>query len=109
MSGELTTTRFPWEQPSIAADTIAALQRDFAYAVANTAVLVHSNNPGFAMIVNTPRGQIIPQGQVKFSDGTTAELQDIGMCQPNVPHMNVRDVVAKIIRLAAELGLELVE
>ena len=103
-------TRFPWEPaPSRdAPDIIAALQRDFAYAVRTTAVIVRSNNPAFATVVNTERGQIVPRGEVKFTDGTTVELQDIGMCQPNVPEMTVHDVMARVWTLATELGMELV-
>lgn len=102
------TVRFPWEPVPIA-DTVAALQRDFAYAVTHTAIMVHSNNPAFNMLANTQRGQIVPRGQVKFSDGTTIELQDIGMCQPgNVPYMTVQEIMTHIWGLASELGLELV-
>ena len=106
MANDLTT--FPWQSavPSVA-DDVAALKLDFAYAVANTAVTVHSDNPAFVMTANTRRGQIVPQGKVKFSDGTTVELQDIGMCQPNVPHMTVREIMARIWAVATELGLEL--
>lgn len=100
--------RFPWE-PLTVQDTVAALQRDFAYAVSNTAVVVHSNSPAFAMTVNTQRGQIVPRGQVKFSDGTVVELQDVGMCQPNVPYMTVHEIMTNIWSLASELGLELVK
>lgn len=96
--------RFPWER-----DPIEALQRDFAYAVANTAIIVQSNHPAFAMTVNTPRGQSVPRGQVKFSDGTTIELQDIGMCQPGVPFMSVQEIMSHIWSRASELGLELVK
>lgn len=105
--------RFPWEvepepaTPSVE-DTIAALQRDFAYAVQNTAIVVHSNNASFVMTANTQRGQIIPRGEVKFSDGTTVELQDIGMCQPgNIPFMSVQEIMLKIWTAASELGLEI--
>lgn len=109
MSNEL-TVRFPWEPapaPSVE-DTVAALQRDFAYAVANTAVVVHSNNPAFRLIANTKRGQIIPRGECKFTDGTTIEVQDVGMCQPgDVPHMTVQEIMTQIWELAAELKLEL--
>ncbi len=101
---------FPWEPaPPSVTDTVAALQRDFAYAVANTAIVVHSDNPAFAMTINTQRGQIVPRGQVRFSDGTTVELQDIGMCQPGVPHMTVQETMTRIWQTANELGLELVK
>ena len=103
-------TPFPWEPaPPAVADTVAALQRDFAYAVTNTAVVVHSENPAFVMVANTRRGQIVPRGQVRFSDGTTVELQDIGMPQVKVPYMTVQDIMTRIWTLANELGLELVK
>lgn len=108
--GELTATRYPWEPPielPATQDIVAALQRDFAYAVANTCIIVHSNNPAFKLIVNTKRGQIVPRGEVKFSDGTTVELLDIGMCQPNVQHMTVQELMTQIWSLASELGLGL--
>lgn len=106
----LPTARFPWEPaPTLmVADTVAALQRDFAYAVKMTCVVVHSNNPAFAMAANTDRGQIVPRGEVKFSDGTTVELHDIGMCQPNTPYMTVQDIMARVWEMATNLGLELV-
>jgi hypothetical protein len=97
---------FPWDPPKRSVeDTIALLQNDFAYAVANTAVMVHSNNPAFAFIANTARGQLIPRGEVKFSDGTTIEFSDIGMCQPNLPHMTVQAIIARTWKLVTELGL----
>lgn len=105
--GEL-TTRFPWE-PAVRSteDTVALLQRDFAYAVQMTAVLVHSNQPALAMLINTARGQIVPRGQCKFTDGSTFELQDVGMPQPNAPAMTVQELMARLWDVARELGLEL--
>lgn len=101
---------FPWDPPRQSVeDTVALLQRDFAYAVMNTAVVVHSNNSAFAFIANTARGQLIGRGEVKFSDGTTVELQDIGMCQANVPEMTVQQIMARIWRVAGELKLEIVK
>ena len=101
---------FPWDAPRQSIeDTIALLQNDFAYAVANTAVVVHSNNTAFAFIANTARGQLVPRGEVKFTDGTTIELQDIGMCQVNVPYMTVQQIMARIWKQASKLGLELVK
>lgn len=99
---------FPWEpRPRSVEDTVALMQNDFAYAVANTAVVVHTNNPAFAFIANTQRGQLVPRGEVKLSDGTTIELQDIGMCQPNTPHMSVQQIMSRIWKLASDLGLEI--
>lgn len=97
---------FPWSTPALSA-TVAALQRDFAYAVVHTAIVVHSNNPAFYFVANTKRGQVTPRGEVKFSDGTTVELQDIGMCQPNMPYMTVQEIMARIWELASELNLEI--
>lgn len=113
MPNELTVQRYPWEPvpaPSTD-DVVEALRRDFAYAVENTAIAVHSTNPAFRMLVNTRRGQLVPRNECKFSDGTTVELQDIGMCQPgaNVPHMTVREIMTYILELAKELNLELVQ
>jgi hypothetical protein len=101
---------FPWDPPQRSVeDTIELIRNDFAYAVANTAIVVHSNNPAFAFIANTQRGQLVPRGEVKLSDGTTVELQDIGMCQPNVPHMTVQQIMTRIWKLASDLGLEIVK
>jgi len=99
---------FPWDPPKRSAeDTIALLRNDFAYAVANTCIVVHSNNPAFAFIANTQRGQLVPRGEVKFSDGTTVELQDIGMCQPNTPYMSVPQIMSRLWKLASDSGLEI--
>lgn len=97
----------PWDDPPpiSAADEIAAMKRDFAYAVETTCIAVHSNNEAFRMLVNTKRGQLVPRNEVKFSDGTTVELQDTGMCRPNVPYMTVQEILAKIVSIADELGL----
>lgn len=100
--------RFPWEPPTTA-DLIEALRRDFAYAVVNTCIVVHSSNPAFVFVANTQRGQIVPRGEVKFTDGTAVELQDVGMPQPKVPYMTVQEIMARIWELASELGLELVK
>ena len=99
--------RFPWETRPLN-DTVAALQRDFAYAVRTTCVIVHSNNPAFKAMTNTARGQLVPRGEVKFTDGTTVELHDIGMCQPNVSEMTVQEIMSRIWEMATNLGLELV-
>jgi hypothetical protein len=101
---------FPWDPPRQSVeDTIALLQRDFAYAVLNTAIVVHSSNPALAFTANTQRGQLTPRGEVKFTDGTTVELQDIGMCQPNVPYLTVQQIMSRIWQLASDLGLEIVK
>jgi hypothetical protein len=99
---------FPWDPPRRSVeDTVALMQQDFAYAVTNTAVVVHSNNAAFTFIATTARGQLMPRGEVKFSDGTTVELQDIGMCQPNTPYMTVPQIMSRLWKLASDLGLEI--
>lgn len=106
--GEL-TTRFPWELPATPSveNTVALLQRDFAYAVQFTAVLVHSKHPALQMLVNTRRGQIVPRGECRLSDGTTFEMQDVGMPQPNSPTMTVQELVIRVAGAVRELGLEI--
>jgi hypothetical protein len=101
---------FPWDPPKRSVeDTLELVRNDFAYAIANTAIVVHSNNPAFAFIANTQRGQLVPRGEVKFSDGTTVELQDIGMPQPNVPYMAVQQIMSRVWKLVSELRLEIVK
>jgi len=112
---------FPWEQlPATQAEpeplavrtteeTVAAMQRDLGYMVTHTAVLVHSNRSELAMLVNTARGQIVPRGVCTFTDGSMFELQDIGMPQPNVSTMTVKDLVTHLWNVARELGLELAQ
>ena len=102
--------KFPWEVqlPAVPVeDTVALLQKDFAYAVQMTAVLVHSNRPEFQMLVNTPRGQIVPRNECKFTDGTTVEFQDVGMPQPSAVFMSVKELIAQVWDRARELGLEI--
>lgn len=110
MSNEV--QRYPWEAPLVPAeptveDTVKMLQRDFAIAVQLTAVLVHSKHPALQILVNTKRGQIIPRGEVKFTDGSTLEFQDIGMPQPNAPYMTVQDLAAQVWEVVYKLGLEM--
>jgi len=110
---------FPWDPPPVPAvaepaqapaaqpveTIVAALQRDFAYAVTHTAVLVHSKHEALQILVNTPRGQIIPRGEGKLSDGSTIEFQDIGMPQVGAPLMSIEKLVAQVLQVAAGLGL----
>ena len=107
--------RYPWEPPlpvpaePTTEETVKLLQRDFALAVQLTAVLVHSKHPALKILVNTPRGQIIPRGEVKFTDGSTLEFQDVGMPQPNTPFMaSVQDLIAQVWETVQQLGLEIV-
>lgn len=105
MTNEL-TTRFPWE-PVPVSETVALLQRDFAYAVWMTAVVVHSNRPELQICVNTARGQIVPRGECRFTDGSTIELHDIGMPQVGRSEMSVRELMDYVWSVARDLGLEL--
>lgn len=107
---------FPWDQlpaiiepaqPPAVVDVVAALQRDMAYMVTHTGIMVHSNQAALSMLVNTVRGQIIPRGVCTFTDGSTIEFQDIGMPQIGAPEMTVRDLMAQVWNVARELGLEL--
>ena len=111
-------TAWPWETPQLPAttqantpvpldDTVRKMQRDMAYMVTHTAIMVHSPHEALQMVVNTPRGQIIPRGECKFTDGTVLEFQDIGMPQPGVPAMTVAELMARAWQIASELGLEL--
>lgn len=86
-------------------DVVAALQRDFAYAVTHTAVLVHSSHDELQILVNTQRGQIIPRGECKLTDGTTIEFQDIGMAQVGAPLMSVKELLGQVWTIVAKLGL----
>lgn len=111
-------TAWPWEAPQLPTavtaqppapldDTVRKMQRDMAYMVQMTAILVHSPHEALQMLVNTPRGQIIPRGECKFTDGTALEFQDIGMPQPGAPSMTVPELLARVWSVASEKGLEL--
>jgi hypothetical protein len=112
---------FPWDPPPLPAvvepaqapaaqpveTVVAALQRDMAFMVTHTAVLVHSQHEALQILVNTERGQIIPRGECKFTDGSTLEFQDIGMPQVGAPLMTVKDLIAQAWDVASRLGLEI--
>ena len=114
---------YPWEQtheltlaqvaeihapaPMPVETVVQALQADMRYALANTAVMVHSEHEALQLLVNTRRGQIIPRGECWFTDGTKFELQDIGMPQVGAPEMTVPELVTKLWELVGQLGLEL--
>jgi hypothetical protein len=112
---------FPWDPPPLPVvtepaaapavlsteDVVHALQRDMAFMVTHTAVRVHSPHAALQMTVNTERGQIVPRGECKFTDGSTMKLQDIGMPQVGVPLMPVKDLMALAWKVARDLGLEL--
>lgn len=102
--------KFPWEAqlPAVPIeDTVKLIQQDFAYAVKCTAILVHSNRPELQIMVNTARGQIVPRGECKFTDGSKFELQDVGMPQPGLSMMTVQELMAYLWSIATELNLEL--
>jgi hypothetical protein len=101
---DLTTQRMPWDAVPLE-ETVTLLQRDFAYAVAYTAVMVHSNREELRMVANTLRGQIVPRGEGRFTDGTTIEITDIGMPQPGVQVMTVDEVFKRTTDAARALGL----
>lgn len=102
--------KFPWEVqlPAMPVeDTVKLIQSDLACMVQMTAILVHSNRPEFEILVNTRRGQIVPRGECKFTDGSKFELQDIGMPQPSMPTMTVQELMAYLWSVATDLKLEL--
>lgn len=111
--------KFPWERlpatvetselPTVQSteSTVALIQADLRYLVAHTAVMVHSRHASLQMLVNTARGQIIPRGECRFTDGSTVEFQDIGMPQVNCPVMSVAELMTRVWDVARELGLEL--
>lgn len=86
-------------------ETVRFLQRDFAFAVKMTSVLVRSTNEALRMVVNTERGQLMPPGAVTFTDGSTVEFQDVGMPQPGCPIMTLPEIVKAVFANATELGL----
>lgn len=98
--------RMPWE-PAPVEETLAALQRDVAYIVKYTGVTVHSNREALRMVVNMPRGQLIPRSEARFTDGTTIEFQDIGAPQPGAPVLMVDELIARVMEIARESGLQL--
>ena len=107
---------YPWETPVPATieppkpgatveDVVHALQRDMVYMVSHTGVTVHSQHEALQMLVNTPRGQIIPRGECKLTDGSTIEFQDIGAPQVGAPVMTVKELMARVWEVVTELGL----
>jgi len=56
-------------------------------------------------LVNTRRGQIVPRGECKFTDGSKSELQDIGMPQPGMPTMTVQRVDGVLVERATDLKI----
>lgn len=112
--------KFPWEQETLPAapepgqlpttqleKQVELLTKDFATAVAYTAVLVHSPHAELRILANVPRGQLVPQGVAKYSDGSTVQFQDVGMPQPGAPFMGIPELLRRVFELTQELGLEL--
>lgn len=101
-------TKYPWEVAAPSTEeTVRMLQQDFAYAVTHTGVLVRSKHEALQLVVNTPRGQIIPRNACVFSDGSEFELQDLGMPQPGAPTMTIQELLKHLWEVAQGLGLEL--
>jgi len=99
--------RAAWE-PVPVEETVKALQQDMAFAIRYTCIIVHSNRAEFQMAFNVPRGELVPRNEGRFTDGTTVEMQDIGMPQPNTPISDVAKISQLIVDIAAALKLELV-
>lgn len=101
--------KFPWEENRGAAPDVDklvdALRRDLAYVVTHTAVAVHSPHAALQMLVNVPRGQIIPRGVCNLTDGSTIEFQDIGAPQVGAPEMNIEKLMMQVFDAVQELGL----
>ncbi len=106
VTDDLVPRRMPWE-PVPVAEQVDLLKADVAYMVTHTCVVVRSNREELRLRINTPRGQIVPRGECKFSDGTTIEYQDLGMPQPGAPEMTVDELTTRVWKIAASLGLEL--
>ena len=101
----------PWAQPVRSIDeTVRLLQADVSYMVKHTAVAVHVTGPHAAelsMYVNTPRGQLVPTGTGRLTQGHTVVFQDIGMPQPGLPFMSIKELAQALTQRAAALGLEI--
>lgn len=87
-------------------EQVSLLRDDVAIMVTHTGILVRSPHPEMRFRINTPRGQIVPRGEAKYSDGSTIEFQDLGMPQPGAPFMSIEDLVNKVLKTAHDLGLE---
>lgn len=96
---------FKCDEGEQVANIVTALQKDFAFAVRHTSVLVRSTNEALRMVVNTERGQLMPPGAVTFTDSSTVEFQDVGMPQPGCPTMTLPEIVKAVFAKATELGL----
>lgn len=106
--GEI-TIRMPWDAvPAVRTveDDVQSLKGDLAYIITHTSVLVHSKHTALQMLFNTARGQIIPRGECKLSDGSVVEFYDTGMPRPNAPALPVKDIIFKVLEIVQTLGLE---
>jgi hypothetical protein len=100
--------KMPWETPEQSLeDIVQALRADMQFMHAFTAILVRSQNEKLRTVVNTERGQVMPEGKCTFKDGTTIEFQDIGMPQIGMPAMTVQELVLTTLDKAFALELEL--
>lgn len=97
--------RYPWEHPE--SDHVAALQRDLAYVVTHTAVQVRSAHAGLCLLVNTPRGQVMPRGACTLSDGSAIEFQDVGAPQVGAPEMHIDALVLALWNMIRDMNLEI--
>ena len=97
----------PWDTVPVT-ETVALIQADLRYMTSHTSVIVRSNRPELQILVNTPRGQIVPRNECTFTDGTTLEFTDVGMPQPGRPEMTVKELIAHVWCVARDLGLEIV-
>lgn len=99
----------PWAQPERPlSETVRLLQADVSYMVKHTAVAVHVTGPHAAtlsMVANTPRGQLVPTGEGRLTQGHVVIFQDIGMPQPGLPEMTIDELSQALTEKALALGL----
>lgn len=106
----------PWDAPKPAlpdvaglAETVKLIQADMRAMVTHTAVIVHATGPQAAelgMLVNMPRGQLMPAGECRYSGGNVLRFQDLGMPQPGCPFMaNIEELVNAVYYRTTQLGL----
>lgn len=101
--------RMPWEtdpEPTTE-EKLERLRKDVSAMVACTCALVRSSHEDLhGLRMNVPRGTV-PKGQSFYKDGTTLEIVDLGMPQPQTPFGAITDLLAIIADAAKEAGLEL--
>jgi hypothetical protein len=104
----------PWAQPgppavADVAEKLRRLQEDVGTIVTHTGVMVHATGPhaaALSMLVNTRRGQLMPTGVARYTDGTTIQFQDIGMPQPGAPFMTLPELFQQLYGIVQQLGLQ---